>query len=407
MTTDVVFLQPGFPSEMPLFVAGLAAVGARVTGVGDQHVDQLPASVRHMLSRYIQVDSWSDQDGAFHRVVWELRGHHVDLVETLWEPTVLLAARLREAIGAPGTSVQQAVAFRDKATMKEVVAGAGLRVPHAARCATRAQCHEAAERIGYPLIVKPIDGAGSLDTYRVIDGRDLDTAVDRLGHIHQVSVEEFIDGEEFTYDTICAGGEVLFDNICEYRPRPLVGKQVEWISQQCIAHRTLDAPGLVDGRQLGRDVIAAFGLQAGYTHMEWYRTWTGEVVFGEIGGRSPGGGLVHLANYVTDGDVFTGWAEAVCHGRIGQTWDRRYNVGQVIKRAQGSGNITHIDGLGRLHDQFGQYIVNVDLLAVGQPRRDWQQVVLSDGVMVVRHPDLDAVYAMCDQIGTDLQLYAG
>ena len=40
---DVVFLGPGYPGEMPLFTRGLAEVGARVIGVGDQHVDALPA----------------------------------------------------------------------------------------------------------------------------------------------------------------------------------------------------------------------------------------------------------------------------------------------------------------------------------------------------------------------------
>src|SRR3712207_8441476 len=30
-----------------------------------------------------------------------------------------------------------------------------------------------------------------------------------LRHVPEVSVEEFVDGEEFTYDTVCAGGEVL------------------------------------------------------------------------------------------------------------------------------------------------------------------------------------------------------
>ena len=68
-----------------------------------------------------------------------------------------------------------------------------------------AGCRGAAERIGYPLIVKPIAGAGSLDTHRV-DGGDLAAALPWLRHVDEVSVEEFVDGEEFTYDTICADG---------------------------------------------------------------------------------------------------------------------------------------------------------------------------------------------------------
>ena len=43
---DVLFLAPGYPGEMPLFTRALAEVGARVIGVGDQHVDALPAVAR-------------------------------------------------------------------------------------------------------------------------------------------------------------------------------------------------------------------------------------------------------------------------------------------------------------------------------------------------------------------------
>ena len=41
-----------------------------------------------------------------------------------------------------------------------------------------------------------------------------------IRHVPQVSVEEFVEAEEFTYDTICAGGNVLVENICQYHPRP-------------------------------------------------------------------------------------------------------------------------------------------------------------------------------------------
>ena len=64
-----------------------------------------------------------------------------------------------------------------------------------------------------------------------------------LRHVPEVSVEEFVDGEEFTYDTICADGAILFENICWYRPRPLQMKQHEWISPVSISLRDLDRAG--------------------------------------------------------------------------------------------------------------------------------------------------------------------
>ena len=403
---DVVFLGPGYPGEMPLFTQGLAAVGARVIGVGDQPVGALPETARRALSEYVQIGSWADEDAAMGTVLQSLRGRNVDLVETLWEPTVVLAARLREAIGTTGMTVEQTIPFRDKGRMKELLDAAGIRTPRSARASSVVGCRTAAERIGYPIIVKPIAGAGSLDTYRVEHDGELDDVLPRLRHIAEVSVEEFIDGEEFTYDTVCSGGQINFYNIAEYRPRPLVGKQVEWISQQVIAHRDPDAPALAGGKAMGEAVIAAMRFGSGFTHMEWYSTASGEVVFGEIGARAPGARLTDLMNYSCDIDLFTGWAEAVCHGRFTQPIERRYNAAMVIKRAQGQGRITHVEGLAHLMATMGEHIVNVDLLGIGQPRRDWQATVLSDGIVVVRHPDLATTYELADRIGNELQIYA-
>jgi biotin carboxylase len=405
--TDVVFLGPTYPSDMPLFTRGLASVGARVVGVGDQHADALPHRVREALSDYIRIDDWFDEEGAVATVLRSLKGHNVDLVETLWEPLVVTAARLREAIGVPGLDVRQALTFRDKGLMKEQVEAAGIRTPRSMRSSTAHGCRAAAAAIGYPIIIKPISGAGSMDTYRIEDGGDLEAALGRLGSVPEVSVEEFVDGDEFTYDTICAAGNIALENVCEYRPRPLVGKQVEWISQQIFALADHDEPGLAGGLQMGRQVIAAMGFTSGFTHMEWYRTAAGEVVFGEIGARAPGARITDLINYSCDTDVFTGWAEAVCHGRFSQPTQRRYNVAMIVKRAQGHGQITHVEGLGHLLAELGDNVVNVDLVDVGQPRRDWRQTVLSDGYVVVRHPDLATTEEMANRFAVELNLYAG
>src|SRR5690242_21732472 len=52
-----------------------------------------------------------------------------DRVECLWEPYMMLAARLREELGLPGLTAGQTVPFRDKELMKEVLGAAGLRTP--------------------------------------------------------------------------------------------------------------------------------------------------------------------------------------------------------------------------------------------------------------------------------------
>jgi hypothetical protein len=402
----VLMISPGYPAEMPFFVRGLAATGARVIGVGDQHVDGLPQMARDNLDAYWQVASFADEPGIVATVLEHARHVRVDQVESLWEPTMVLAARLREAIGVGGMSVAQTIPFRDKEAMKRVLDAAGIRTPRHHSAVTTEGVRDAALAIGLPIIVKPIAGAGSAHTHRVDTMADLDAVLPELTNVPEVSVEEFVDGEEYTFDTICANGVVLYENISWYRPRPLIARSLEWISPITLALRDPTVDHLAGGRAMGHAVIEALGFRDGFTHMEWYRTYDGEVVFGEIGARPPGARTVDVMNYTCDSDLYARWAEAVVLGSLTEPVVRRYNAAAVCKRAQGQGQIRAIEGLGRLLSEFGDSVTAVDLLPIGAHRRDWRQTLLSDGWVMVRHPELASCIEIADRFASDLQIYA-
>jgi hypothetical protein len=183
-------------------------------------------------------------------------------------------------------------------------------------------------------------------------------------------------------------------------------RQNSWISPISITLRDTSVPDIQIGVDLGREVIRALGFQSGITHMEWFRTPSGEAVFGEIGGRAPGGRLVHAMNYSADINLFAGWAEAVCYGSFSQRRDKRFNVGIVFKRAEGMGRITRIEGLPNLFAHFGEHIVHADLVGVGEPRRDFRKVVEGDGWIVIRHPDLERTVEIANHVATDLRIFA-
>lgn len=404
---NVIMLSPGYPPEMPQFALGLRAEGANVIGVGDAGRDSLPDTARRALADYHQVRSFGDEDGVVNAAVEIARRVKIDRIACLWEPLMVMAARIRERLGLPGMTVEETLPFRDKETMKQVLDRAGVRTPHHARADTADQVREAAERIGYPIIVKPIAGAGSKDTHRVDDRAGLEAVLRNVQHVREVSVEEFIEGEEFTFDTVCADGRIEFYNICNYRPRPLIARQLEWVSPQTVALRNPDVPYLEAGRKLGEAVLRAMNFRTGFTHMEWHLKADGEAVFGEIGARPPGAYTVDVMNYASDIDLFRGWAEAELHGRFSQPIVRRYNCASIFKRARGQGRIQRIEGLGPLLSEYGPHVVTVDLLPVGTPRRDWLATLISDGMIIVRHPDLATTLQVADRFGTDLQLIAG
>jgi len=403
---NVLMIAPGYPDEMPLFCRGLSTFGASVYGISDVPANSLPEMTRQHLSGYLQTPMLNQEVAVVAAVTAHWGGMTFDRVICLWEPGVVLAAKLRVALGVAGLSVDDAIAFRNKDIMKARVSAAGIRCPRHRGATTAAGVRAAAEEIGYPLIIKPIDGAGSMDTFRVDDARELETALGRLTHVGHVNVEEFIEAEEFTFDTICVNGQMQFFNVGFYRPRPLVARSVEWISPQTLCLRDVDSEWVAGGVQMGADVLKAMNPGNAFTHMEWYRKSDGEVVFGEIAVRPPGARTVDLMNYVSDVDLYMGYAEAELKGTFSIDVTRKYNAINIFKRAQGQGTIRRVTGLEQLVQRFGEHIVNIDLQPVGAQRRDWVLTLISDGYLTIRHPDFEQACLIADAVGTDLQLYA-
>ncbi|MBI3790204.1 MAG: ATP-grasp domain-containing protein [Gemmatimonadetes bacterium] len=403
---NVLFIAPGYPAEMPYYVRGLRAHGATVFGLGDQQPHELPPMARENLADYGRFPGIFADDADLAPVKAWLGTRRVDRVVCQWEPGVLLCGRLRDYLGVVWMGYEALLPFRDKAIMKEKIRAAGLRTARSERANSAQQVRDAAATVGYPLIVKPIAGAGSMDTFRCNDAAELEAAIGKLKHIDEVAVEEFIEGEEYTFDTICHEGEVLFWNMCVYRPRPLIARTVEWISPQTMVLRDVDNPRYASGKQLGFDVLKALQFRTGFTHMEWYRLPSGEAVFGEIGARPPGAHTVDIMNWANDIDLFLGMGEAELKGTLSQPLERKYNCTCLTKRAQGQGIIRRIDGVEKVRRALGDQLVAVNLLNVGEHRRDWKLTLLGDGWVVIRDPDVQACMDASDFVGQTIQMYA-
>jgi biotin carboxylase len=402
----VVFLAPAYPPEMIQYTRGLAEVGAEVYGVGDQPRAGLPEQVKPHLHDYLQVPRILDEDDVIERVSAWLKGKSIDRVLANWEVLVMLAARLRERWGLPGMTPDTVRGFRDKEVMKERVRAAGLRVPRSRRVRTEAEVRAAAEEIGFSLILKPIAGAGSADTYHVRTQAELEATLPKMRGVKEASCEEYIEGEEFTFDTVCIGGRPAFENIAQYLPKPIEARSLEWVSPVIITVRDMYQPKLAPGVKLARNVLGALGMGDGFTHMEWFLTPKGEAIFGEIGCRPGGAHLVDQMNYTADIDLFREWARVACWQKFEAPTERKYNVGIVFKRAQGQGKITRIEGLGDWLRAAGPNVVEERLLRSGTPRRNWKNTLLSDGHVIVRHPDWAEAHRLSFAAATGIRMYA-
>jgi hypothetical protein len=402
----VVFLAPAYPPEMQQYTRGLAEVGASVYGVGDAPAATLPRSLKQHLTDYLQVPRLLDEADVTERVYQWVRGRGVDRVLANWEVMVLTAARLRERLGVPGMSYDTVLGFRDKQLMKERVAAAGLRVPRATRVKTAAEARAAAARFGYPLVWKPIAGAGSADTYQLDGDADLERALAATQHVDECSLEEFIDGDEFTFDTV------------SHRRPPGVHERRAVPAQAADRpHQRVDQPG-----DRHRPPPRAAGLgrrrrarQAGARRSAWATaspTWSGSQAVGRGGVRRdrlpPGrraprrSDELHLRHRPVP---------RVGAGGVLGSRSRRRPPASTTSRSSSSAPSARagspaITGLREFLRARASTSSSRKLLPVGAQRRNWKHTLVSDGYILLRHPDWRTAVELANMVATDVTMYA-
>lgn len=133
--------------------------------------------------------------------------HRFERVVSFAEADVIAAAMLREKLGIPGQQPHSALAYRDKALMREHTARAGLPTPRWWHVADLARVRALATAHGLPLVLKPRWSSGSVGVRILRTRSDLDTLpVDLTGHI----VEEYVEGDVVHVDALMVAGQPVF-----------------------------------------------------------------------------------------------------------------------------------------------------------------------------------------------------
>lgn len=409
MPVDVVFLEPCFPRNQREFVRALHAVGARVTGIGERPKHALDDELRQWLFHYEQVGNVTNPAEVERAVRLLQQKVRVHRLEAVVEAHVMCAAKVREACGIEGTSVETTFLCRDKPSMKEALRKAGIPCAQSIGSGDVGEIVAFARRVGFPVIVKPRDAAGAAATYRCDDEASLRRALDECGVSQRgksVAVEEFIEGHEGFFDTITVGGEVVHEFVCHYFPNVLDAMRHRWISPQFIATNRIDsAPSYDEVKALGREVIGALGIETSATHMEWFFGPKG-LKFSEIGCRPPGVGAWDLYCAANDFDIYREWAEAIVWHTKKRAPSRRYSAGIVALRPDRDGRIAGYEGMSEIERQFGQWIIDAHLPPPGTPTQPVEAGYMANAWIRMKHPDYDELRRMLDVTGRTVKVRA-
>jgi formate-dependent phosphoribosylglycinamide formyltransferase (GAR transformylase) len=383
-------------------------VGARVIGIGERPKEYLDDEMRNWLTHYEQVNNVTSVEQVERAVRFVQSKVRIDRLEASVEAHVMCAAKVREACGIPGTSVETTFLCRDKPSMKEVLRTAGVPCAQSIGSGDVDEIKQFAERVGYPLIVKPRDAAGAAATYRCDHDAQLDHALREsgVGHGRSVAVEEFIEGHEGFWDTITIGGTVVHEFVCHYYPTVLEAMRNRSVNPQFICTNRIDAvPAYDEVKAMGRKVVTALGIDTSATHMEWFFGPKG-LKFSEIACRPPGVGAWDLYCAANDMDIYREWAEAVVWHARKQTPSRRFSAGIIALRPDRDGRIAGYEGVNQIERAFGQWIIDAHFPPPGSPTGPVEAGFMANAWLRMKHPDYDELRRMLDLAGETIKVRA-
>lgn len=256
------------------------------------------------------------------RPAYALADHHEVVDITDGEATLKLAARHRidgiicdttdvgvataafvaERLGLPGIGYETALNFTNKGRMRRLTDAAGMAVPRYRLLSSATGLAAAAEAIGFPLIVKPVDNQSGRGVSRLSASNGLDAAY-RLARScsrsGEVLIESCVEGSEIIVDGFVVAGKAQILGIARKRP----------FSDSLTVSSRIHYPGALPRAEFDRiraatgATLSALGLQEGVFHAEFMLSGE-DVVPIDIAAR--GGGVMiytHVVPHVSGVNV--------------------------------------------------------------------------------------------------------
>jgi biotin carboxylase len=308
----------------------MAALGSRVETALVQRTD-ISWQQPYVADRHRRTDT-GDNDAVTAAVADLLDGHHGPAAVLTWDETLLeTTAEAARRLGLPHMTPEAALHCRDKLTTRslldtEGVPSAGFRHAH-----TRQEALDAAELLGYPVVVKPRSLAGSIGVTLATDPASLARAFDQaagsafpgITGLPGVIVEEYLEGAEISVDCAVRDGRVRVVNVARKRLGfPPYFEEIGHLVAPWRHETWADEVESVVGH-----AHAALGIRTGLTHTELRLTTTGPRII-EVNGRL-GGDFIPLLGRLATGVDLVAAAADIALGRVPDLEPTRDRCAQV------------------------------------------------------------------------------
>ena len=337
---NFIFISPNFPDSYWKFCWELKNNGMRVLGIGDCPYDQLKQELRDSLHEYYKVDNLENYDDVFKAVAFfTYKYGKIDWLESNNEYWLLRDAKLRTEFHiTTGFMEADMDKIKLKSAMKAYYAKAGLPTARYHLVEGYEDAAAFAHMVGYPVVVKPDNGVGASNTYKLKCDDDLHFFIDHMDDNIYI-MEEFVKGHVETFDAIIDGeGKPIFEsgNVTPHSLMDIVNNNEESIYY--IVKEV--AP---DIREAGVKTVEAFGVKSRFVHLEFFVLdedqeglgKKGDVIGLEVNMRPAGGFTPDMYDYAYDTDVYKIWADMIAFGHNTLVMDRPRRFCAFVGRRDG------------------------------------------------------------------------
>ncbi len=390
----VVLVAPYFSDNMRHCVRCFAELPDCKLGIVSQEpADKLPPALRSRLAAYERIgDPAQAANLVAGAAAIQKQWGRIDRIEGYLEMLQVPIAEARDALAVDGMGAEVAKNFRDKNRMKDVLRKAGVPVARQALVHGADDVRTFVQKVGYPIVLKPLAGFGARNTQRVTDEATLAVALNALlpSASNPAQAEEFVQGEEHTFEAVTIGGKVVWSSSTEYIPSPLQVLENPWMQYALILPREMHLSHVQAFAPVNATALAALGVRDGLSHMEWFLRADGTAVVSEVGARPPGANIMPLLQAAHGADPWAAWAQLMVH----RSWhfpERRFAAGTIFLRAKGGGDtVRAVEGLDAMRARLGQALVDMKVPQPGQPRSQHYE---GDGWVLVHHPETKGAIA--------------
>lgn len=313
---NFVFISPNFPMTYWRFCQELRNNGMRVLGIGDSPYNDLVKELKESLDEYYKVSSLENYDEVFKAVAFfTFKYGKIDWLESNNEYWLMRDAQLRTEFNiTTGPKIDDMAKIKFKSAMKEYYAKAGLPTARYHLVDGLDDALEFAGYVGYPVVVKPDNGVGANNTYKLMSDDDVRWFINTKDD--QVYImEEFVNGHIQTYDAIIdSQGNPLFES---GNVTPLSLMDIVNEGGDSVYYLVKDLPDRI--RDAGLRTVKSFGVKSRFIHLEFFILnedqeglgKKGDILGLEVNMRPAGGYTPEMYNYSQETDVYKIWADMV------------------------------------------------------------------------------------------------